>query len=614
MRRAFAGLWDARRPPTADDEHVMTRALGGGSSYRRATRWRWLGSAPAAPAGDPLCLIDGVIFDGPSTPSELAAGLARDDARFLASLRGDFALVFYDHVRGTGVLARDQLGGRALVWHERNGRLVFASEVRYLLPLLGEAPEPDPVAIAHLLAMSGQPVERAFYTGVHRLPVAHLMRFGQRPERYWAPRYSPPVARRREEHVEGLRAELTQAVRRRSRPGETVAVQLSGGLDSSTMAGVGSRLEPERRVGHAYSAVFPDHPSVDESGLIADLCSTLDLASTRVVVRSGSVISGLIDYLEAWGVPTPSPNLFFWLPLMERVAADGVGVLLDGEGGDEVLGLSPTLIADRVLRGRVLGAIDLVRRVPGGGPHLTRGQIWAFLREWGVKAALPMRVHRLVQRRRPAEAFTFRWVRPEVARTFFDTDPGVEWKQLRGPRWWAHYVGVVLGGRGMAQATDHVRRRAAMHGIEMRHPILDVDLAEFVMTIPPEEHFDPRFNRPLVREAMAGVLPDSVRLRSEKSFFDAVFHESLAGPDLPAARRLLLDPNARIGAYVDVTAVERDLLASPPPAGKRLIWAGELWRAVTTECWLRVLDGGADALRDTLDGLLAPADLRVVAG
>ena len=592
----------------------MAGVLGrGAQTYRRdALALAWVGAE--APAGEPLCLLDGSMYEGPSSPAELSAGFARGGERFLASLRGDFALVLYDHRSGDGLVVRDHMGGRGLFWHERNGRLVFGSEIHLLLPLLEHTPEPDPVSIAHVFAPSGQLIDRAFYTGVRRLPMAHLMRFGHPPERYWAPEYRRPVTRSRTAYVDGLRTELTRAVRRRARPGEAVGVQLSGGLDSSTVAGAGSVLSNDRRPRRAYSAVFPDHPSIDESSLIADTCAALELTSTRAVVRSGSVISGAIQYVESTGVPPVSPNLWFWFPLMAQTAADGVDVLLDGEGGDEILGLSPTLIADRLRHGRVLAAVDLVRRIPGGGPHLTRQQIWSFIREWGVKPALPPSAHRLIQRRRRPEDVAFRWVRPEIARLYVETDPSLEWKRLREPRWWSHYAEVVVAGRGVAQGMDHVRRRSAAYGVEMRHPLLDVDLIEFVLTIPPEEHFDSTYSRPLVRDAMAGILPDSVRLRTHKSFFDAMFHDSLAGPDLAAARHLLRDPDARIAPFVDLAALDRALLADPPPPGRRGMWAQELWRAVTTECWLRVIDGGADSLREQLKGLLAPADLTIAAG
>ena len=73
--------------------------------------------------------------------------------------------------------------------------------------------------------------------------------------------------------------------------------------------------------------------------------------------------------------------LAFTLPLLRRAASDGVPVILDGEGGDELFGCSQYLIADRLRRGNVRGAIELARRLPDLGDALSRGDRWALVRD-----------------------------------------------------------------------------------------------------------------------------------------------------------------------------------------------------------------------------------------
>jgi hypothetical protein len=88
---------------------------------------------------------------------------------------------------------------------------------------------------------------------------------------------------------------------------------------------------------------------------------------------------------------------------------------------------------------------------------------------------------------------------------------------------------------------------------------------------------------------MAGIVPDAVRLRAEKSDFDATFHESLAGHDLTTIRRLLGASDAEVYAYVQPEVVRRELLDIAPwryPQGLQA-WALYVWRLVTAECWLR---------------------------
>jgi asparagine synthase (glutamine-hydrolysing) len=163
---------------------------------------------------------------------------------------------------------------------------------------------------------------------------------------------------------------------------------------------------------------------------------------------------------------------------------------------------------------------------------------------------------------------------------------------------------------GPSLAYDHVRRRAALAGIEARHPLVDVDVLELMFRLPPEHAYSSAHSRPLLRQALAGLLPDEVRLRRTKSNFDAVFHEGLAGPDLPALRALLGADDLRLGDYVVRDAVQ-GLLERPPSAGPELSkWAMRVWRLATAELWLRVQEDG-DGLNRLLEPLLAAPDLTV---
>jgi hypothetical protein len=87
---------------------------------------------------------------------------------------------------------------------------------------------------------------------------------------------------------------------------------------------------------------------------------------------------------------------------------------------------------------------------------------------------------------------------------------------------------------------------------------------------------------------MAGLLPDSVRLRPGKARFESLVVDSLAGPDRAAVEALLGDRAAELGAYVDLGRVRDELLNSPPAGGlSRFRWMWQVWRLTTAECWLR---------------------------
>ena len=624
MNRTLAGIHDPRG--TMSPGARRTAAVGALGSEAEVLH---LDALTLAYTGPPLpasagCLLDGHVYDldgvareagvrAAASPEVLLGALyERLGEEFVRRLRGDFSLVLWSPGGESVLLVRDHLGGRSLVLHRMGSRTAFASETRELLRLLPTRPAPDAISVAHWLGISGPPADRTLYEGVRRLEPGHLARLDgatSEPRRFWFPEHVDPVSLGADEAAAELRAAILRAVGRRCRPGERSGVMLSGGLDSGAVAATAARtLGADRAPVAGYSAVFPQHPELDESRYIDPLTEELGLRSVRIAVEGGSVIAGSLDYLEAWGVPPVSPNLFFWNPLLRRAAADGVTTLLDGEGGDAIFYYSPYMLADSLRRGRLLAAIRMARNFPGEPPSARR--VLSRLNSFGLRPALPVPLwltRARARRREPSERAPA-WFTPALARAFVETDESRLWERERGPRWSTWLLSTLYRGGGTSIVYDHVRRRAAMAGLEARHPLYDVDVIELVLRLPPELALDRDLSRPLFRRSMAGLLPEPVRQRTDKSSFDIVFHQILAGNDLPVVRRLL-SGSPEVGAYVNPSILHRELLEGAPaasPLGLQM-WALFAWRAATAECWLRQQENPAFArdLRES-QGILEP--------
>lgn len=636
MNRVVAGIYDPDRSRGSEHRETLTSALSKSEPAHVEEHGpltlafdgpKRVGGTAAGTAG---CLLDGHIYNiaevagSLGLPAEdpeavLARGFTTLGDSLLTRLRGDFALVSWDE-RGDGLLACDQLGGRALVFQRRGRRLLFASEIRYLLRMLPARPEPDPAFLAHWLGLSSPPGDRTIFGGVWRIRPAHLMRFGPepaRPREYWRPRYRETVQISRAHAAAELRTSLERAIERRCGPPHRTGVLLSGGLDSSSVAGLAARSVPKDRAPRAaYSAVFPGHRSVDEAQLIDRLTGALDLPSVRIAVHDGSVLAGAVEYISTWQVPPTSPNLFFWLPLLRRAAADGVDIMLDGQGGDEMFSMSGYLIADRLRSGRLVSALSLARQFPSGLDAQDARRVRARIRDYGVRRVLkaPVAVRKMRDAWRSPQGTSPDWFGAELAQARVDTDEQRSWLDAEQPEW-AAWLAHSVTGNATVLAYDYIRQRSKLAGLEARHPLIDVDVIELMLRLPPEFSFDSALNRPLLREAVAGLVPDELRLRTTKSSFDEVFRAALTGPDMPVARRLLEDPRAELARYIDLELMSRELLAAPPTdEHARIDWAVQVWRLLTAECWLRsqadpsftaaLLDGGE--LRGASYELLPP--------
>jgi asparagine synthase (glutamine-hydrolysing) len=566
-------------------------------------------SGPANHEHTPLCLLDGYLDNhaelsaelgshaGADTEALLAAGWRRWGLDLLPRLRGDFALVIWDASRDQGLLARDQLGVRSLFLSDTGGELCFASEIRHLLAALPTRPAPDRVSVAHWITMSNRPGCATLYEGVRRLnPGSALLLDGSgtREVQYWAPRFAEPLDEREPQLVERTRAELTRAVGRRLSPEGLTGILMSGGLDSSSVAALAATQAPGRV--WAQAAVFPEHPAVDESRLIDQLRSSLELPGMTAEVRAGGLLGSALDSIAEWQLPLRSWGDFWALPLLRAAAAEGVRVTLGGDGGDELFGVRAYLLADRVRAGHPLQALRLVRELPGAGDRPARRDVARIYANTALAGALPYSVHALAQRGL-ASRRSPPWLLKAAARPLAHDDDPLAWKRLDGPRWWAETAHGLTRGVEETGVFDHQRRRGASAGLQARHPLFDLDLVELCLRLPPLSSFDRHRSRPLLRAAMAGLLPDAVRLRPQKALFDSLLIEILQGADGTLARELLDDPRAEIRAYVDQPAMQRALFGAEAGSSQGSFqWMWQLWRLLTAECWLRSQAGSADIL------------------
>jgi hypothetical protein len=125
-----------------------------------------------------------------------------------------------------------------------------------------------------------------------------------------------------------------------------------------------------------------------------------------------------------------------------------------------------------------------------------------------------------------------------------------------------------------------------MSQISARHPINTVDLTEFAMRLPPQHGFHPEHNRPDLRRAMKGLLPEHVRLKAAKGSFNEV--EALSfQEDMDVIRELLPPTGALVYEYVRPEAVQALLHRIPDTWGELRGWGAELHQLVTVETWLR---------------------------
>ena len=490
----------------------------------------------------------------------------------LDRLNGMFAFAVWDDRERVLTIASDPFGEKPVFYWSDGTTLVFASDLRALL-LHPDVPvgRDEETMAAYLVRGRARPdVTRTFLAGVRRLPAAHVLVWREARidvRRYWWP--GPvQVPESYGDAVEAYRALLVDSVRLRLRSDVPVGTSLSGGLDSSAIVALVSAAGGENPR-HAFTARFPGYPH-DEWRYAQAVGERAAVEHHHVVEPSAADLLGDLErFLADQQEPVGSCSVYAQWRVMQSAHEAGVTVLLDGQGNDELLGGYGEAPGFALRGSGARGLAAAVLRDPGelksilrsvAEDHLPSGAGRAYLRreappyvasavvEAGARATFP----------RPALFQPARGLRRYLLRQTFDASLPV----------------LLL----------YADRSSMAHSREVRLPFLDRRVAEFSLSLPSRFAYDRGLSKLILRDALAGVVPDIVLRRRDKIGF-APPQESWL--NAPAAREriadVLLDADARARGLYDLEAVDADRRAG------RWRDHGGIWRAFNAELWLRAL-------------------------
>jgi asparagine synthase (glutamine-hydrolysing) len=572
---------DGRPVPPADAADLSGRLAAGGP--HEALTWRGpglavgrrstgpLAGAPGAPGG-PVVVFEGRL-DGAGAPgaaeAAVIAAVARSGTDAFAHLDGDGAFVHADPARGV-LAAVDHVGTCPLFWScPAPGYVLVASEAAALTGVAGTGEGLDDAHLVAWITHLTPAPDSTCFAAVHRVPPGHVLvagRSGVRLHRWWRLDPDPVRPWRPEDAVAAVRHAVAGAVERRLAAAGPVVAELSGGLDSSAIVALAARspgLGDRPLVACTYGpAVEAGWDFLDELSFARRVVDHLDRPVEHLVLRTG-------------GAPTPAPgapvgpedhlrvsggnDFTGWSLAQARWA--GAGALLSGWGGDHaVTDHAGPVLAARFLSGRWP---DLWRDLRAGeGDPSIRATAGRFART----GAGALRGIRGRPRRASVDAYLRRCcLQPGVATALAVrerlAEPDRSGIDLDHRRRLAFETGI------LADRIAGERRRALVHGVEVRYPLLDRRLVELIRTMSPGLFHRDGWGRWLFREAMRDVLPEPVRLRRDKlgGASDGVRVLARRRDDL-VARAAALRTDPAVTRLVDVAAIESQVAAFPREA------------------------------------------------
>ncbi|MET0793342.1 MAG: asparagine synthase-related protein, partial [Polyangiaceae bacterium] len=438
-------------------------------------------------------------------------------------LLGDFTFVIHDRRRQQLFAARDIAGARPLYYAAFGGVFAFASNPGALLALPELPRELDPRAVIDYLGDFPEDEAATLVRAVRRLAPGTQLVFGEAGARVSSYFDVQSIPERKlandDEYAEALRAELTRAVACRVPKQGRCGVLLSGGLDSSMVTALAARVSSAPI--STFSAVFDDTPECDERIYQRPVVRAAGTQHHEVRPHPSGPGADFETLCRTFGEPVPmGPHWLAWAAT-EAAAERGMNVLLTGADGDRVVSHGTGRTAELAYQHQWRELVREVRAVHDFSA-------WRKARVLAVHALLPFvpeAVRGALERRDPrrrrvltnasrllrADALIAAGVAPRLER--------VSRRALNTREFHER----ILTSSNRGRDVDLLDRLGSHFGLEFRHPFFDRRVIELCLSFPGEQkrnHGRPRF---VLRNAMAGLVPDAVRFRSADTHFDAAF-------------------------------------------------------------------------------------------
>ncbi len=516
----------------------------------------------------------------------------------LQRLRGMFAFIIWDSRKQRLFGARDRLGQKPLYYAERNGELILASEIKALLAVDSSLQQLDRAAFDEYLTLRLISPPRSMFQGVRKLPPAHYFTFDQQRglhiERYWDLEFEPKWSGTDNELIDELEHRLIDCIKLHLISDVPVGAFMSAGLDSTLVVALLMKHGLAKdfqtfSVGLPY-AQFDEAPAAQ---VVAQQYGTRH-HSKEIKPSLLSALPRLIRQLDE-----PSDPLSACMDLIAQMATKDVKVVLGGDGGDELFGGYDRYYGNRyagyyaripsVLRRSLIQ--PALNAVPDGRWYKSAGHQLKWLHELSFFEG-GQRYVRSLSYFYFAERFKRSLYGPVMLNGPAEFDPGALMREAfeRAP---AHnMVDRMLYADSQSRLADHpvmIQDRMTMaHGLEVRSPFMDHEIAEFAARLPARLKVRGRSLRYIQVQLAKRYLPPQVLVRKKQGFSSALPY--MLKKELSQLYSLFLDRSQLaengILAQAGIDCLLREHRQGKSDHGNRL------WLLVSSEVWYRMFIQG----------------------
>lgn len=514
-----------------------------------------------------------------------------------AMLIGDFAFAIWDDRMRRLFCARDPMGIKGFYYFASASTFAFGSEIKGLLSAAGVPSRLNELRVLDYFANFFDDRAITFYKDIYRLPASSTLTVSAnqlRIARYWEWDASRELKLKSdEEYTEAFRDCFTRCVRARMRSAFPIGSALSGGLDSSSIACLTRQHLDTTQPLHTFSLIFPSFPEkilrhIDERTYINDVLASGGFEPHFVRADELSPLGKVRDVQRHLDEAFFEGNLYLHWAMYEVAHRNNVRVFLDGLDGDTTVSHGYEYLADLALHLK-WKTLRKEGRLLSANLGMSTGQI---IRDFCIKPFCPTWMYtawRTLRGRHPsagvlpsllADGFKQRQGFDQRARALIHTKRSClrnarekHWEMINFPLY--------------AHALEVADKSSAAFQVEARYPFFDRRILELCLSLPARQKLSDGWTRSILRRAMKGVLPETVRWRPSKANLSPNFYTTLLDRDRQLLDSVIFGDASELEPYVNISSMRQAYEAYSQSPLARHDESVNLFSAVNLAIWLK---------------------------
>jgi len=432
---------------------------------------------------------------------------------------GMFAFAIWDEKEKKLFAARDRFGEKPFFFFYNEGQLLFASEMKSLWSI-GVNKEVNSAMLYNFLTIgytsnpSGP--QETFFQNIHKLPAASFFTYSfsdhqLQIEKYWQV-YPEVKAIKELDAIVQFKSLFSRSIKRRLRSDVSIGTSLSGGLDSSSVVVFCDQQSSDHYSHKCFTASFEGFEK-DELKYAEIIAKKFGLEHHIAAISTSETVNLMEEVMHHQEEPVTSASSLAQYKVFQLAKQNGVTVLLDGQGADEVLAGYHKYYKwywQELYRNQKLkrsGELKAARESGVTEPFGIRNKLAALYPEFAAGILQTQKSKKAFRQSDLDREFAF----SNKQEFYYTTPSGFD---LNGALYYNTFV------NGLEELLRFADRNSMAHAVEVRLPFLDHSLVDFLFSLPPELKIHKGWTKWLLRKSVEDVLPKEIVWRKDKVGFE----------------------------------------------------------------------------------------------